>query len=118
MLKAASAVNRMARILVPGAFIAFAQGAFAQNFIKWGEETFTVNLGGILNQFETTVQLHGQGVQGSDVDLESNGLKRSISSFQASTTWRFLSRNRIDLLYFQANRSGSEQLERTLINRG
>src|SRR5262245_30295455 len=44
MFKVASVVNRMARVLMPGAFIALAQGAFAQHFIKRGEETFAVRL--------------------------------------------------------------------------
>jgi len=115
MFNANSAFGQTVRVLLLGAFITLAQGAFAQDFIKGGEETFVLNLGAILNQFDTTFRLDGEGIRGSDVNLESNGLEKDISSFQASATLRFLSRNRIDLLYFQAKRSGDHRLEETLV---
>lgn len=86
---------------------AVAQELMSRNYIKPGEETFTLNLGGILNQFDTNLTLNGQTHAGSDLGLESNGLDHRLSSFEASGTWRFLSRNRIDIQYFSANRSGS-----------
>jgi hypothetical protein len=91
---------------------AFAQDLMSQNFIKGGDETLTLNLGGILNQFDTTLQLNGSGTSGSTLNLEGNGLSKSLTSFEASGTWRFLSRNRIDILYFESKRSGSRTLDR------
>ncbi len=118
MFKPSSAFNRTARVLLPAASIALAQGALAQgftsqNFIKGGEETLTLNLGAILNQYNTKLQLNGQ-VQGTDLKLEDEGLPKTTSSFEAAATWRFFSRNRIDLLYFESNRSGSRTLDRTI----
>ena len=93
---------------------ALAQDLMSRDFIKGGDEILTFNLGGILNQLDTTVRLDGQGLRGDDINLEHNGLKKNLSSFEASGTWRFLSRNRVDLLYFQANRTGSHTTDREL----
>lgn len=107
---------RSSRIVLPAAAAAAiamassaasAQDFLSQNFIKPGEETFTLDLGGIVNQFDTRLKLNGETRTGTDIDLESNGLKKHLSSFVASGTWRFLSRNRIDVQYFTAERSGS-----------
>ena len=87
----------------------------SQEFIEGGDETFTLDLGGILNQFDTSVQLDGQGTRGANIDLEANGAEQTRSSFEASGTWRFLSRNRIDVQYFQTKRSGNRQLDRTVV---
>src|SRR5947209_18531542 len=75
-----------------------------QNFIAPGEETLTLNLGGILNQFDTTLRLNGTGRQGTDIKFEDNGAPKSLSSFQASGTWRFLPNHRFDAEYFSAKR--------------
>jgi hypothetical protein len=93
---------------------ALAQDLMSQDFIKGGDEIFTLNLGGILNQLDTTLRLDGQGIRGNDINLENNGLKENLSSFEASGTWRFLSRNRIDLQYFQTKRTGSHTTDREL----
>ena len=93
---------------------ALAEDLLSQDFIKGGEETLTLNLGGILNQFDTVLRLDGRGLRGHDVDLENNGLESSVSSFQASGTWRFWSRNRFDILYFSAKRTGSHVTDRQL----
>lgn len=92
-----------------------AQNWLSQDFIKGGEETLTLNLGGILNQFDTTLRLDGQGLRGTDINLENNGLKENLSSFEGSGTWRFWSRNRIDLLYFTAKRTASRRTDREII---
>src|SRR5258708_4413980 len=105
--------------LPAGSLMAIAYGAAAQDFmsqqfIKQGDEMLTLNLGAILNQFGTSASLNGPGLDGSRTNLESSGLKKSLSSFDAGGTWRFLSRNRIDVLYFSANRSGSKSIDREL----
>jgi len=90
---------------------ASAQDFMSQEMIKPGNETFTLNLGGIVNQFNTKLKLNGDTREGSDVDLESAGLKSSLSSFEVSGTWRFLPRHRIDVQYFSAQRSGGRTLD-------
>ena len=93
---------------------ALAQDWMSQDFIKGGDETLTLDLGGIFSQFDTTLRFDGQGTRGDNINLENNGLKKSLSSFEASGTWRFLSRNRINLLYFQANRTGTHTTDREI----
>ncbi|HEY5310371.1 MAG TPA: hypothetical protein VIK97_17785 [Casimicrobiaceae bacterium] len=91
------------------------QSAMAQDFIKGGEDKVTLNLGGILNQFDTTVGINGNAGQGTPINLEGNGLKKSLSSFEASGTWRWAEHHRSDFMYFSANRSGSKQYDRDII---
>lgn len=98
-------------VLLPAS--AFAQGFFSQdNFIKGGDETLVLNLGGILNQFDTVLRLDGGGIRGDAVNLEANGLEANVSSFEASATWRFWSRNRFDAKVFTAKRTGSHVTDR------
>ena len=73
-----------------------------------------MNLGGIVNQFDTSVGLNGGTTQGTPIDLEGNGLNKSLSSFQASGTWRWAANHRSDFLYFSAKRSGSKQYDRDI----
>jgi len=90
-----------------GAQAAAAQSYMSQAFIPGGEESLSIDLGGILNQFNTSLRLDGQTTRGTDINLENNGLKKNLSSFEAALAWRFLSRHRIDAQYFTAKRSGS-----------
>ena len=83
-----------------------AQAALADDFIKGGSETFTLNLGGIVNQFDTSVRLDG-AAKGTEINLEGNGLDENLSSFLVSGTWRIADRHRIDGLYFGVDRSAS-----------
>ena len=108
------------RIARAGMLFAFAMPAAAQQdfmsapLIKPGEEALVVNLGGILNQFDSRVQINGQRLNGSDIDLEGNGLPHDDWSFQAAASWRFLPRHRIDVQYFSTKRSGTATYERSV----
>lgn len=94
--------------------IAGAQSLMSQELIKPGDETFTLYLGAIVNQFHTKLRLDGEGSRGSDIDLESNGLKKTLASFDVAGTWRFLPKHRIDFQYFSAERSGGRQYDRDI----
>ena len=91
-----------------------AQSAMAEDFIKGGEDKFTFNIGGIVNQFSTSVTLNGGTQQGTPIDLEGNGLKNGLSSLQVAGTWRITERNRVDGLYFSASRNGSKTYDREI----
>ena len=80
--------------------------AFAQDFIKPYDDGVSIYLGGVVNQFDTSLRLDGQGHRGSDINLENNGLKKNLSSFEASLMWRFFQRHRIDVDYYTLTRSG------------
>ena len=88
-----------------------AQSLMSQELIKPGEETFTLYVGAIVNQFHTKLRLDGESNRGTDIDLESNGLKKTLTSFDVAATWRFLPRHRIDVQYFSAERSGGRRYE-------
>lgn len=109
-----TAVIAAAALFALATHTARAQDLMSRNFIKPGEETFTLNLGGILNQFDTRLKLNGETREGSNFNLENNGLDQNLSSFYAAGTWRFLSRHRIDVQYFQADRSGSQSYDRDI----
>jgi hypothetical protein len=94
-------------LALAAASILSAQPAQADDFIKGGQETFTLNLGGIVNQFDSSFRLDGASTKGTQVNLEGSGLKDNLSSFEASGTWRITERNRVDFLYFGTDRSGS-----------
>ena len=79
----------------------------SNDYLVPGEETFILDLGGILNQFDTSLRLDGSTSRGSDINLERNGESKNLSSFEAMATWRFLPRHRVDLQYFDTKRSGS-----------
>ena len=78
-----------------------------EDFIQGGQETFTLNLGGIVNQFDTSLRLDGVASKGTQINLEGNGLSENLTSFMASGTWRITERNRVGALYFGVDRSGS-----------
>lgn len=84
-----------------------AQPVLADDFIKGGQETFTLNLGGIVNQFDTSVRLDGASIKGTEINLEGNGLDENLTSFMVSGTWRIADRHRVDALYFGVDRSAS-----------
>jgi hypothetical protein len=85
-----------------------AQDSLAAPLIKPGDETLLIDLGGIVNQFGSTLKLNGQSHNGTDIDLERNGLKKTQSSFRGAASLRFLSRNRVDVEHFSASRTGSK----------
>ena len=86
---------------------AFAQDWTSQDFIKPYDETVQINLGGIVNQFDTSLRLDGQNSQGTNLNLENNGLKKNLSSFEAALQWRIAQRHRLDFDYYTVKRSGS-----------
>jgi len=95
-----------AGVLATGGTAAFGQ-YMSQDFMKPYDESATIYLGGILNQFDTSVRLDGNGTRGSDINLESNGLKKNLSSFEGGLTWRFLPAHRFDANYYTVSRSGT-----------
>ncbi len=97
------------RVSLAVAALLMTQSALAQDFIKGGQDTFTFNVGGIVNRFDTRVALNGTSSTGTVLDMETNGLSSNTSSLEVSGTWRFADRHRLDLLYYNASRSGNYQ---------
>ena len=84
-------------------------GAWAdQDLIKQGGETFKINLGGIINQNNTSLRLDSSSGQSREVDLEDAGLKEDSSGFLGWATWRFAANHRIGIQTFSIQRSGTK----------
>ncbi len=75
--------------------------------IRHGEETFKINLGGILTRNDTTLRLDSSTGQSRAVDLEDAGLSEDSTGFLGSVTWRFASKHRIGIQTFSIQRSGT-----------
>ena len=97
----------VAAILAAIALPVAAQSMMSQEFRGPYEPSFTIGLGGVVNRFDTSLRLDGRTHSGTDFQLEDNGLDHNDSSFEASFSWRFLSRHRLDVLYFESKRSGA-----------
>ena len=50
----------------------------SNDYLVPGEETFILDLGGILNQFDTSLRLDGSTTRGSDINLERNGESKNL----------------------------------------
>ena len=71
-----------------------------QDLIKQGEENFKVNLGGIINQNNTSLRLDSSSGQSREFNLEDAGLKEDSSGFLGWLTWRFAANHRIGVQTF------------------
>jgi hypothetical protein len=85
-----------------------------QDLIKQGEEIFRVNLGGIINQNNTTLRLDGSSGRSREVNLEDEGLAQDSTSFFGEATWRFAAKHRIGLQAFGVQRSGTKTTTQTI----
>jgi hypothetical protein len=90
-------------------------GAWAdQDLIKPGEETFKVDLGGILNRNNTTLRLDSSSGQSREVNLEDTGLKQDSTSLFGEATWRFAANHRIGIQTFAIQRTATKTTTQTI----
>jgi len=107
----------MRRITLALAFLA-ACGPLqaADDWIKPGEETVKLNLGGIISRNNTTLRVDGPNSNGTEFDLEEvAGLKREVSSLYAAAAWRFAANHRVGMQYYELRRTASKTIDRTLV---
>jgi hypothetical protein len=108
-----SAFRRSRRALILAAAVAaasqpaVAQDFLSQQFVAPSDEVFVINLGGIVNQFDTTLRLDGSARSGTPINIENNGADDSASSFELGLVWRVAPRHRIGLIYYTSDRSGT-----------
>ena len=108
-----SASRRSCRALVLAAAVAAAsqpagaQDFMSQQFVAPSDEVFVIYLGGIVNQFDTSLRLDGATRPGTPINLENNGADDSASSFELGAVWRVAPRHRVGLTYFTGDRSGT-----------
>ena len=82
--------------------------------IRSGEETFKINLGGIINTTDTSLRLDGAAGRSAEVDLENAGLEDNFTSLLGAATWRFASKHRIGAQVFAIRRSASKTINQTI----
>lgn len=101
--------SRIVALAVLGALpaAASAQDFMSNQLIPPMQETFVLSLGGITNTFDTNLRVDGDNRNGTPINLEDNGLKDSLTSFQAQAMWRFAPRHRVGMLYYGTDRSGT-----------
>jgi len=88
----------------------------AEDWIKQGNETFTLGLGAFLPAFDTILRVDNQTVgAGDSIDLENDlGLKEDQTVFWVGGTWRFADRHRLGVSYFSFERDASATALRDL----
>jgi hypothetical protein len=86
-----------------------------EDIIRSGEETFKINLGGIINNSNSSLRLDGSAGRSAEVDLENvAGLEDNFSSLLGAATWRFASKHRIGAEVFAIRRSASKTVNQTI----
>jgi len=83
--------------------------------IPQGGETFKINLGGMLQRFDSGLRLDGSQGRSSEFDLEDIGAERSKGTFWGEATWRFASRHRLGLQVFTSRRQNTHAISENLV---
>lgn len=87
----------------------------AQAWVKPGEESVIVNLGGLTSRIDSSVRLDGNR-GGSGIDLEGDtGLDSSRNTYSLGAAFRLASRHRIDAAYTEYDRSASRATQREYV---
>ncbi len=81
----------------------------AGDYIKGGDETFKITVGGLLGSTDPSLSLNGTTTEGTPIDFGFNGGK-SVSSITASAEWRFFPHHRVTLLWYGTKRSNTYTL--------
>lgn len=84
----------------------------AADWIKQGEEKFYFEGGAFFPAFDTKLRVDSASIgEGSDIDLENDlDFNNRETTYRLGGYWRFLSRHRIALSYFNFKRDGSATL--------
>jgi len=100
-------------LILPLAFLLFGVGpVYAQGEPEWRSwplgQRFGVDLGAFFANLETTVRLDGtNGILGTSISFEQDlGLDDSKIRPMVAAHWRFFKKHRLDVSYFNLDRSG------------
>ena len=111
-------MRRLARLLALAALLG-SSAALAQSYsqVKGMEERFRIDLGGFLQDFDTTVRYDpAGGGSGTEISLEDDlGYSTSKTSFKLDGYWRFGPRGRLDFAYQTFRRGSSHTLEKEIV---
>src|SRR5215469_2871512 len=77
-------------------------------------DTAELSLGTFLLTTSTTVRVDGNGIEGTPVNLEHGLGITNHDSFRVDGYWRFLTRHKIRVMYFDQNRSASRTIDQEI----
>jgi hypothetical protein len=81
-------------------------------------DRFSVSLGTFFLDTSTTVRVDGEGVRGTEVNLERDLGLGHVTRFRADAYWRFKERHKLRLMYFDTSQSDSRTINREIEFRG
>jgi hypothetical protein len=102
-------------LVVLGAVLATAAHAEAGDPLT---DRFSASLGGFLLGTDTTVRVDGQGIQGSEIDLENDFGFDDTQRFRIDGYWRMTPRQKIRLMYFDTRRTEDRVIQRDIVFQG
>jgi len=74
-------------------------------------DTYSLSLGTFFLTTNTTVRVDGNGIEGTPVNLEQGLGITNHQSFRLDGYWRFLTRHKIRVMYFNQDRSASRTID-------
>ena len=111
-------IRRIALALPAAAFLLAAGAAQGQSYgqVKGMDERFRLDLGGIFQNFDTTLRLDSAALgRGTEINLEDDlGQDANKTSFRASGYWRFGRHGRFDFGVISWNRSATHTIAKDI----
>ena len=86
---------------------ALAQDFTSQQFVAPSEQWLTLDVGGIVNTFDSSIRVDGQTTNGTPIGVESNGADDKVTSVELGLVWRMAPNHRLAFSYFGASREGT-----------
>jgi hypothetical protein len=86
----------------------------AGDYIKGGEETFKITVGGLIGSSDPSVEFNGTLENGTPIDFGANGGK-SVSAITVSADWRFARKHRVSALWYGTKRNNTYTLANDVI---
>jgi hypothetical protein len=107
-------------ILISGVFFGYAQTKDStvsdKVILPWFVERFKLSAGAFYVVNKTNVQVEQNGSSSTDIDLEKDlGINREVGTFLANFEWQISRRSRINLNYYNVNRSSTHILQKDII---
>lgn len=90
--------------------------AASAQWMKPGDETLSLRVGAVSQNFDTTARVDGSAIGGTNINLERDvGLAGDKTTYILQGAWRVAPKHRIDALYSDVTRSSSRTTDRTVI---
>lgn len=89
--------------------------AASAQWMKPGDETLSLRVGAVSQNFDTTARVDGTAILGTTLNLERDlGLAGDKSTYILQGSWRIAPNHRVDGLYSDVSRSSSRTIDRSI----